>query len=252
MQSIRIAVATGLLLLGAVAIPAAAQESPASGGDHSAPTVELEDTRLKWELNATDQDAGIQVFLDGEPWDRMKIFDPNGRLIFQTKAKGSIGTTGLTELFMESSEPELSDIPLEELLERFPAGEYRFEGRGVEGERLVGTAVLSHDLPDGPTLVSPTEGAPPQDPANTTVAWEPVPPPNGSPIIGYQVIIEDPETGITALPKVVLDVMMPPTATSLDVPPGFLLPGMEYEWEVLAIESGGNQTLSSSVFMTAG
>ena len=40
--------------------------------------------------------------------------------------------------------------------------------------------------------------------------------------------------------------------TSLAVPPGFLKPGTEYEWEVLAIERSGNQTLSSDVFTTAG
>lgn len=257
MKAIRIIVAAALFLSGAVAIPAAAANWPSSAGDSSAPmgklkeTVELEDTRLKFELNATDQDAGVQVFLDGEPWERIKIFDPNGRLIFRASASGSIGKTGLTEVFMESSEPELSELPLDELLKRFPAGDYHFNGRGIEGERLVGTAVLTHDLPDGPTLVSPIEGDPAQDPADTTVVWEPVAPPNGSPIIGYQVIIENTETGLTALPKVILDVMMPPTATSLDVPPGFLMPDTEYEWEVLAIEQGGNQTLSSSVFTTA-
>ena len=47
------------------------------------------------------------------------------------------------------------------------------------------------------------------------------------------------------------DVMMPPTARSLIVPPGFLLPDTEYEWEVLAIEAGGNQTLSSAFFTTS-
>jgi hypothetical protein len=45
--------------------------------------------------------------------------------------------------------------------------------------------------------------------------------------------------------------MMPATATSLTVPAGFLLPDTEYEWEVLAIEASGNQTLSSSFFTTA-
>jgi hypothetical protein len=84
------------------------------------------------------------------------------------------------------------------------------------------------------------------------VQWEPVPPPNGSPIIGYQVLIVDPDTGLPGLPKITLDVMMPPDATSLAVPPGFLQPGTEYEWEVLAIEAGGNQTLSSSTFTTTG
>ena len=44
---------------------------------------------------------------------------------------------------------------------------------------------------------------------------------------------------------------MPADATSLRVPPGFLLPDTEYEWEVLAIEEGGNQTLSSAFFRTA-
>jgi hypothetical protein len=53
------------------------------------------------------------------------------------------------------------------------------------------------------------------------------------------------------LPKVTLDVMMPPSATSLAVPPGFLQPGTEYEWEVLASEEGGDQTLSSSFFTTS-
>jgi hypothetical protein len=75
-----------------------------------------------------------------------------------------------------------------------------------------------------------------------------VKPPNGSPIIGYQVLVVQPKNGQKALPKVTLDVTMPPTARSLVVPRGFLRPATEYEWEVLAIERGGNQTLSSSTF----
>ncbi len=57
--------------------------------------------------------------------------------------------------------------------------------------------------------------------------------------------------GPRALPKVALDMIMPPSATSLRVPPGFLRRGGDYEWEVLAIEEGGNQTLSSDTFTTA-
>ena len=100
--------------------------------------------------------------------------------------------------------------------------------------------------------MSPLDGGPLQNPNDTVVMWEGVPPPNGSPIVGYQVLVVRPSTGIPALPKVVLDVMMPPTATSMAVPPGFLLPGSRgTEWEVLALEAGGNQTLSSSFFRTA-
>lgn len=210
--------------------------------------VEIDDARIKFEINATDLDGGIQIFLDAEPWQRMAIFDPNGKGIFQVAGKGSIGTQGGTELFMESAEPEFSELSIEELLERFPEGEYEFRGKGVEDEKFVGSATLTHNLPDGPVLVFPLEES--VDRFNTVVMWLPVAPPNGSPIIAYQVLVDQPETDFPALPKITLDVMMPATATSMLVPPGFLLPETEYEWEVLAIEATGNQTLSSSFFTT--
>ena len=213
--------------------------------------VEIADARLKFEINATDEDGGIQVFIDADAWRWIAIFDPDGKRMFQSIARGRFAEQGGTELFMESAEPEFGELSLEELLERFPEGEYRFKGRGLEGERLVGTATLTHDLPDGPVLVSPLEGGDPVDPNNAVVVWESVAPPNGSPIVAYQVLVVQLESPFPAVPKISLDVMMPATATSMVVPPGFLLPGTEYEWEVLAIESSGNQTLSSSFFSTA-
>lgn len=230
----------------AIAIPVAW----AHDRDKRQDVVELGDARMKFEINATDDDGGIQVFIDADPWKRMKIFDPDGNMIFRATASGSIGQQGGTELFFESGEPEFSELTLDELLERFPEGEYQFRGKGLEGERLVGTATLTHNIPDGPRLVFPLEGDSLQDPNNTTVMWETVGPANGSSIIAYQVIVEDPESSFPAIPKIVLDVMMPATATSLIVPPGFLLPDTEYEWEVLAIEESGNQTLSSAFFRT--
>lgn len=214
--------------------------------------VEIADARLKFEINATDEDGGVQVFLDAERWKRMSIFDTRGRRILTTTTKGIMGQQGGTELFMESAEPSFDDLSLDELLERWPEGTYRFRGRGLDGETLVGSATLTHDLPAGPELVAPLEGHRPRPVAKTVLRWKRVPPPNGSPIIGYQVIVVEPDTGITALPKATLDVMMPPSATRLKVPPGFLKPDTEYEWEVLAIEQGGNQTLSASFFTTAG
>jgi hypothetical protein len=81
--------------------------------------------------------------------------------------------------------------------------------------------------------------------------WQRVPAPPHSRIIGYEVIVER-ETELKALPVVTLDVMMPPTATRMRVPPGFLRPNRRYSWEVLAIERTGNQTLSSATFRTRG
>ena len=242
-----------LVAMTALAIGASASTSRAHGGykKWNPKVVQVSDARLKFEVNATAEDGGVQVFLDADPWKWMAIFDPNGRRIFFSTTSGSIGKQGGTELFLESGEPEFSKQSLEELLELFPEGKYRFRGRGLEGERLVGTAILTHNIPNGPELVSPLEGEGPVDPNDTVVVWEPVEAPNGRPIIAYQVLVVRADTGFPALPKVSLDVMMPATATSMIVPPGFLLPDTEYEWEVLAIEASGNQTLSSSFFRTA-
>ena len=212
--------------------------------------IEMGDSRLKFEINATDGDGGVQAFIDADQWTTMSISDPRGRRIFTATATGRMAEQGGTELFLESAEPPFTELTLAQLLQRWPEGEYRFRGRSLEGDIYVGSWDLTHDIPDGPALVAPIEGDPPQDPDATVVEWQPVDPPNGSPIIGYQVLVVRPETDIDALPKVILDVMMPPDATSLAVPPGFLEPDSDYEWEVLAIESSGNQTLSSSTFTT--
>lgn len=212
--------------------------------------VKIADARLKFEINATDKDGGVQVFLDAEQWKRMSIFEPRGRRIFTTTTKGIMAKQGGTELFLESAEPTFKDLPLAKLLERWPEGRYEFRGRGLDGEVFVGSARLTHDLPAGPVLRSPTEGDGRQDPADTVVRWKRVPQPRSSRIIGYQVLVVEPDTGVKALPNVTLDVMMPPTANHLRVPRGFLKRDTEYEWEVLAIEKGGNQTLSSSTFTT--
>ena len=158
---------------------------------------------------------------------------------------------GGTELFLESAEPDFSELPLEEFLKRFPEGEYKFLGRGLGGEHLFGSVFLTHHIPEGPVLISPLEDDPPQDPNNTVLEWNPVGPVSGSPIIAYQVLVVQKESPFQAIPKITLDIMMPAAATSLAVPPGVLLPDTEYEWEVLAIEQSGNQTLSSSFFTTA-
>lgn len=243
----------------ALAFAVAALGAPSNGGTDPADaraaakggkTIPFKDARLKLEINATDRDGGVQLFIDADSWKDLSVFDPAGKRVLSTTTTGSVGRQGGTELFMESAEPPFTSLPVSGLLKRFPAGRYAVRATGLKGERIVGSAVLTHDLPDGPVLVSPRENQGPQRPDDTTVVWRPVPPANGSPIIGYQVLVVRPDTGIRALPKVILDVMMPPTVTRMKVPPGFLVPGAKYEWEVLAIEVGGNQTLSSNAFTT--
>jgi hypothetical protein len=211
----------------------------------------LEDARLKFEINSTDRDGGVQVFIDAEEWKTMAIFAPDGHRIFSTETRGRLARFGGSELFLESGEPPFSELPLRKLLKQWPAGVYQFRGTGADGQVFRGSARLTHRLPPGPKLVSPLESSEPPRPRDTVMRWRRVPPPKGSRIIGYQVLVER-ETELKALPIVTLDVMMPPTATRLRVPPGFLRSNTEYSWEVLAIERSGNQTLSSSTFTTSG
>ena len=196
------------------------------------------------EFNSTDEDVGIQVFLDGEAWHRLQIVAPNGREILDVKAKGTLKELGLTELFFESEEPSLEDLPLEDFLALFPEGEYRFFGRTVEGDRLFATATFTHAIPNGPVILAPAAGGV-VDPDNAVVVWNPVTGPPGIEIVAYQVIVERED------PLRTFSVTVPASVTSVTIPPEFLEPGTEYKVEVLAIEAGGNQTISELDFETA-
>jgi hypothetical protein len=236
-----------LTLLGMVlaAMPAPAW---ADDDDDKEPkeTIPFSDARIRIEVNATDGDSGLHVLLDAEGWKFVNIYDPKGKLVFHVVGGGGVRKTGLTELSFESAEPGFDELPLDEFLKRFPAGEYRFVGRTLAGKTLLSKAILTHALPNGPVLLSPAEDSV-QDPSNTIIAWEPVADPAGSRIVRYEVIVE--EEG--SVPKRVLSAVLPASVTSMMVPPTFLLPDTEYKYEVLAIEAGGNQTLSETSFRTS-
>ena len=59
----------------------------ALGRGEAAKPVRLKAATLIVEVNATDGDAGLQVFLDGEPWRSMRITAPNGREIASVEAQ---------------------------------------------------------------------------------------------------------------------------------------------------------------------
>lgn len=207
------------------------------------PPLEFSDARILIEFNATAQDVGIQVNLDGEGWRSVKGVDPRGKRIFDIEARSGVRKTGITELFFESAEPSLEDLPLDEFLARFPEGEYEFSGVTVEGERIEGEALLTHAIPDGPVLLSPAEGSV-VDPDHTIVAWGAVADPPGSSIFEYQVIVERADIRRN------FSVFVPASVTSVTVPSAFMQAGSPYKFEVLAIEQGGNQSLSESFFST--
>ncbi len=204
----------------------------------------LSDSFIRIEINDTDGDAGIHIFLDGEGWDSMQCFAPDGSLLFSVLAEGSVGLQGITEFFFESAEPSFDEQPLEELLALFPEGTYRFRGTTTEGARLNGKATLTHALPDGPQQIFPVDGQE-VDPDDAVFEWDAVADPEGSEIVGYEIVV-----GCEGDDFVDFLARVGPEVTSVTVPPEVLNQegAEECKWEVLAIEESGNQTLSETEF----
>lgn len=211
--------------------------SAQSGG-----TVKFKAADLKVEINATDGDAGLQVFLDHEPWRSIAIARPNGGKILDITAQGVLRDYGLTELFSESSEPAFDEFPLEEFKKLFPEGRYTFTGETIDGRRLRSRVPLTHDFPAGPRITSPRDGST-VSPSSVLVRWEPV---RELEIVAYQVVVTKEER-----PERVLEATVPNNITQFRVPSEFLERQTEFKAEVLAIEESGNQTLTEVTFTTA-
>ena len=211
----------------------------------------LKTVQIFFEFNFTDNDLGVQVFLDAGAWRALTITDPDSNTILQLEAQGSLGQLGLTEFFFESEEPSLEDVPLDELFARFPEGNYTFVGITVDGKTLNGKANFTHNIPAGPEIVFPAEGAVLFPNMPVVINWEPVTDPlpdtdSAVTIVGYQVIVER----LKPQPLRVFSVDLPASATQVSVAPEFIQANAEYRFEVLAIEASGNQTISESTFKT--
>ena len=116
-----------------------------------------------------------------------------------------------------------------------------------------GTALLTHDIPGGPKLVTPAEDA--TLPTTASVAkWKPVSKTiTGKPREDHRLPADHREgRGPTQhmIGKFGLSMYLSPKVTKIAIPDGFLEPHTNYAWEVLAIERSGNQTLSSGAFQT--
>ncbi|HSB62045.1 MAG TPA: hypothetical protein VLI67_10015 [Vicinamibacteria bacterium] len=218
----------------------------ATGPDAWAATKKLAISRIYFEYNASANDLGVHVFLDGEDWRTLRIVNPAGTTIFTVEGKGPYAQLGLTELFFEGAEPTLGDgpdeVPLEDLLAKFPKGKYKFSGKTVEGNDITGTGTLSHAIPAGPSLHLPVSVV---GGDTLIISWDEV---TGRPnddfpdepinILGYQVIVGT------------FQVTVPATTTSVTVTPEFVgsLPSGTHAFEVLAIEASGNQSISEGSF----
>jgi len=195
--------------------------------------------RIYIEYNSSGNDFGFHVFLDAEDWESLRIVNPAGVTIFEVAGKGGYQGLGLTELFFEGAEPSLDEVPLGDLLARFPEGRYRFVGVTVQGTRLASAATLSHAVPEGPAVSAEVI-----DEDTVIIHWVPVTrapedfPEQHVDIVGYQVIVDT------------FQVTLPTSTTEVTLPPEFVksLARGEHPFEVLAIEASGNQTITEGVF----
>ncbi|HEY7506215.1 MAG TPA: hypothetical protein VH621_01290 [Nitrososphaera sp.] len=259
LAAVSAAIVGGALMLGQQL--AAASENGHTNNNkpaNSGAAAPLKEAKLNIEHNAKDEDTGFQGFIDSEGWKSITVTGPDGRVLY-LRGMGELGKLGLTELFFETVEPENADVPIDELLETLPEGEYVFRGHGIEaGEstgKTIGTALLTHDIPEGPALLTPAEDAEVPEDEDLLMSWSPVEKTiDGSDvnIIAYQLIIEkDEEPHPHMIGKMGLSMYLPASVTQMAIPEEFLEPGTDYDWEVLAIEESGNQTLNSGSFSTS-
>lgn len=194
--------------------------------------------RIYIEYNSSPDDLGFHVSLDGEDWHTLRIVNPNGATIFEVEGKGPYEELGMTELFFEGAEPALSEFPLEDLLALMPEGTYAFIGETVDGTELRSTAILSHAVPAGPVISAKV------DDGDVQIRWRRVTwTPQGFPnrpiqIVGYQVIVGS------------FQVTLPASSTRVNLPKEFVksLGRGEHDFEVLAIDASGNQTITEGSF----
>ena len=109
---------------------------------------------------------------------------------------------------------------------------------------------MTHNIPAGPELVLPLEDSEVAT-VGVVVVWEAVTTQFGGAalegeIVGYQIIVEQEDPVLR-----VFRADVPAEVNSISIPPEFLQPGVDYKFEVLAIEESGNQTLSEREFSTA-
>jgi hypothetical protein len=228
-------------------------------------------TNIHFETNASACDMGIQMSFDTDGVTEGEIEGPNEQEVFRFGSVfGLESTHDLTESFQERVEPPIIDlenalgcepaddaISLHELFARWPAGTYEFDGEsgGVEFE---GKAKLTHRIPAGPEITSPQDGDVVSHDAHLPIRWKkvtgPILPTLGPvEIVGYHVVVVD-VTHPELLPgktKTAFDADVSKNETTMLVPKQYLEPNRIYEFEVLATEKGGNQTITEGgVFCT--
>jgi hypothetical protein len=237
----------------------------------AAPPEPFKLTNVHFETNASACDMGIQIVFDTDGVTEGSVEDPNEEVVYSFGTiAGMEDTHDQTEGFQERVEPPIVElehslgcepstdaISLADLFSAWPAGTYEFEGQSGRVE-FEGTANLTHKIPAGPLITAPSDGDVVPHDAPLLIKWRrvtgPILPSLGPvEIVGYHVVVVD--VTVPVLPpgklKTALDADLSKNETTFPVPKQYLEPNRMYEFEVLATEKGGNQTITEGgVFCT--
>lgn len=252
---------------GSILIAAAVPASWAQDDDEEAFDV----GRLFFQLNDTDEDLGIHLLVDGEPWKTLEIDDPRDRRIFYVRTQGRLRRQGLTEFKFESAEPNFEEFSAEQFFRRFPEGEYDVEGKGLDGTEYESEIEITHLMPAPPEGLTVNgidapddcdEGPVPSVSGPFLIEWEPVltsHPDIGTPgelpisVVRYEVAVERDEPTELVIDATIEAPEPPMTpATEFEVPASIFSSGDLVKFQVLVQggdESGTeNETSSESCF----
>ena len=199
--------------------------------------------------------------------------DPYGQVVYQFGGVGSPEVThNITEGFQERVEPQIfeliqalgcersdeePEIFLTELLSAWPEGKYIFASQS-EDANYRGFARLSYKVPAGPEILTPEDGDVVPHDTHLPIRWkkvtDPILPTLGPvEIVGYHVLVVDITNPVLqpGKTKISFDADVSKAETSFLVPKQYLEPNRIYEFEILATEKGGNQTITEGgIFCT--
>jgi hypothetical protein len=194
----------------------------------------FDEARIFLEYNATDDDAEMVVEIDAElGLERLAVVAPGGDEVLHLRAE-HLGL-GLRKFALETPEPSLRDV-----LAAYPAGEYRFYGRSVDGQALFSAVALSHALPAAPAIVYPQDGDTGVPTSGASAVWT-----AGAGAESFFVEIENDDLGVDVKSNVAGD------AAGFGFPEGWLAGDTEYQLGVGARGASGNLTVVEIHFTTA-
>lgn len=227
-------VVCSMALLGLTGLSLALADRAAARGRRE--VLEFDELRLFVEANATDNDAEVNFEFDSDaPLRKLDIFTPDGRHVLRLRSRDQ-ERLGLRKGIIETPEPAPAEV-----LAAYPEGVYIVKGQGIDGELVRGEVTLSHSLPPTPVITSPAADAAGVPLAGLGAVWEAVPGATRY-VVELERETEDDEFALKA--------ELPADATSFTFPPGWVLPGTEYQLGIAVKGENGNVQVTEINFTT--